>query len=151
MASATNLTYVSVGCFSECLSLGEEAGYSLPSNVVRIEESAFSGCSMKGLGEFPPACEYVGSNAFAYTKIDNLTITNTVMTLEAGFLTNEQSARMPYLLDSPDVYLVNLASPSVYIPVTIATDNYEVRMKRGADGMVNYTFEVAVSQKEYRR
>ena len=72
-------------------------------------------------------------------------------TLNTGFLTNEQSARMPYLLDSPDVYLVDLASPSVYIPVTIATDSYEVRKKKGADGMVNYTFEVAVSQKEYRR
>ena len=58
---------------------------------------------------------------------------------------------MPYLLDSPDVYLVNLASASVYIPVTIATDAYDVRKYSGQDGMVMYTFEVAVSQKEYKR
>ena len=73
-------------------------------------------------------------------------------TLNTGFLTNEESARMPYLLDSPDVYLCDLAAnAAVFIPVTIATDNYEVRMKRGADGMVNYTFEVAISQKQYKR
>ena len=72
-------------------------------------------------------------------------------TLSTGFLSNEESARMPYLLDSPDVYLVNLASASVYIPVTIVTDAYEVKKYNGQDGMVNYQFEVAVSQKQYRR
>ena len=72
-------------------------------------------------------------------------------TLNTGFLSNEESERMPYLLDSPDVYLVDLRAASVFIPVTIATDNYAVRKYSNSDGMVNYTFEVAVSQKEYRR
>ena len=72
-------------------------------------------------------------------------------TLNTGFLSDDESERMPYLLDSPDVYLAELNHASIFIPVTIATDNYEVRKYTAADGMVNYTFEVAVSQKEYRR
>lgn len=72
-------------------------------------------------------------------------------TLNTGFMSNEESERMPYLLDSPDVYLVNLNAATVYIPVTIATDAYQVRKFTRGDGMVNYTFEVAVSQNEYKR
>ena len=55
------------------------------------------------------------------------------------------------MLDSPDVYLVDLNHANIYIPVTIATDNYEIKKYTAADGMINYQFEVAVSQKEYRR
>lgn len=72
-------------------------------------------------------------------------------TLNTGFLTNEESDRMPYLLDSPDVYLVDLNHASIYIPVTIATDSYQVKKFSRGDGMVNYTFDVVVSQKEYKR
>lgn len=72
-------------------------------------------------------------------------------TLNTGFLSDDESSRMPYLLDSPDVYLVDLNHASIYIPVTIATDNYEIKKYTAADGMINYQFEVAVSQKEYRR
>lgn len=72
-------------------------------------------------------------------------------TLNTGFLLNEESERMPYLLDSPDVYLVNLNAPTIYIPVTIATNSYQVRKFSRGDGMVNYTFDVAVSQKYYKR
>ena len=72
-------------------------------------------------------------------------------TLNTGFLTNEESDRMPYLLDSPDVYLVDLNHATTYIPVTIATDSYQVKKFSRGDGMVNYTFDVVVSQKEYKR
>lgn len=72
-------------------------------------------------------------------------------TLNTGFLSNEESARMPYLLDSPDVYLVDLNAASIYIPVVIATDSYEVKKYHNMDGMVNYTLEVAVTKKEYKR
>ena len=72
-------------------------------------------------------------------------------TLNTGFLSDDESSRMPYLLDSPDVYLVDLNHANIYIPVTIATDNYEIKKYTAADGMINYQFEVAVSQKEYRR
>ena len=72
-------------------------------------------------------------------------------TLNTGFLSEDESSRMPYLLDSPDVYLVDLSNASVFIPVTIETDSYEVRKYSNADGMINYQFEVAVSQKEYKQ
>jgi len=72
-------------------------------------------------------------------------------TLNTGFLTNEESAKMPYLLDSPDVFLVASTAPSLYIPATIATDNYEIQKHVGAGGLVNYQFEVAVAQKFYKR
>jgi len=72
-------------------------------------------------------------------------------TLNTGFLSEDESSRMPYLLDSPDVYLVDLSNASVYIPVTIETDAYEIRKYSNADGMINYQFEVAVSQKEYKQ
>lgn len=71
--------------------------------------------------------------------------------LNTGFLSEDESSRMPYLLDSPDVYLVDLSSPSVYIPVTIVTDSYEIKKYTAADGMINYQLEVAKSQKEYRQ
>ncbi len=71
--------------------------------------------------------------------------------LTTGFLTNEQSSRMPYLLDSPDVYLVELSSPINFIPVTIATDSFQVKRYSASEGMATYSFEVTKSQKEYRR
>ena len=71
--------------------------------------------------------------------------------LNTGFLSDDESERMPYLLDSPDVYLVDLSAATVFIPVTIATDAYEIKKYTAADGMVNYQFEVAKSQKEYRQ
>lgn len=89
-----------------------------------------------------------------YNQREEWTFQNEVTeryTLNTGFLTNEESAKMPYLLDSPDVYLVASTAPSVYIPVTIATDAYEIQKHVGAGGLVNYQFEVAVSQKFYKR
>lgn len=72
-------------------------------------------------------------------------------TLNTGLMLDEESARMPYLLDSPDVYLVNLNAPTTFIPVKIATDSYAVRKYSTSEGMVNYQFEVEVTQKEYKR
>lgn len=72
-------------------------------------------------------------------------------TLNTGFLSNEESGRMPYLLDSPDVFLVNLNAPTNFIPVTITTNSYQVKKYTRGEAMVNYTIEVAVSQKYYKR
>lgn len=68
-----------------------------------------------------------------------------------GLLTDEESERMPYLLDSTDIFFVDLDSPSVEIPATIVTDSYQVQKHVNGAGMVNYEFEVAVAQKRYRR
>ena len=73
-------------------------------------------------------------------------------TLNTGLLTDDESSRMPYLLESPQVYLVDLTAPTVFIPVTINTDNYTVQTYKGNGcNMVNYAFEVKVSQNQYRR
>ena len=72
-------------------------------------------------------------------------------TLNTGFLTDEQSEKMPYLLDSPDVYLVYLGAATTFIPVKIATDSYQVKRFGRGESMVNYQFDVEVTQKEYKR
>ena len=73
-------------------------------------------------------------------------------TMNTGLLTDDESSRMPYLLDSVQVYLVDLAAPTTFIPVTINTDNYTVQeYKSNGNRLVNYTFDVKVSQNEYRR
>lgn len=72
-------------------------------------------------------------------------------TMSTGFLSNDESSRMPYLLDSPDVYLLDLTTTRRFVPVTIATDSYEVKQFQSQDGMVLYTFDVVVSQKNYKR
>jgi len=89
-----------------------------------------------------------------YNQREEWTFQNEVTlryTLNTGFLSESESGRMPYLLDSPDVYLVDLSDASTYIPVTIATDAYEIKKYRNADGLINYQFEVAVSQKFYKQ
>lgn len=73
-------------------------------------------------------------------------------TLNTGLLTLEESARMPYLLDSPDVFFCDLENPSVFIPVTIATDSYNVESYNvKGSRMKNFSFQVRVSQNTYRR
>ena len=74
-------------------------------------------------------------------------------TLNTGLLTDDESSRMPYLLDSPQVFLVDLSvSATTFIPVEINTDSYRVQTyKSNGMQMCNYTFDVKVSQNEYRR
>ena len=72
--------------------------------------------------------------------------------LHTGLLTDEESARMPYLLESPDIYFVYLDSPSVYIPAVIATDSYDIQtFKSNGRTMTDYGFDVRIAQKQYRR
>lgn len=73
-------------------------------------------------------------------------------TLHTGLLTDEESARMPYLLESPDVYFVDLSAPSAYIPAVIATDSYDIQTyKSNGRTMTDYGFDVRIAQKQYRR
>jgi len=73
-------------------------------------------------------------------------------TLNTGLLTLDESARMPYLLDSPLVFIADLGRPTVIVPALIATDSYnaETYTVKGAR-MKNHTFDVRVAQNEYRR
>lgn len=73
-------------------------------------------------------------------------------TLNTGFLNEDESSRMPYLLDSPDVYLCDLEKPTVFTPVVIATDSYSYQSaNRLGMKMRNHTFDVKVAQNTYKR
>ena len=97
---------------------------------------------------------FVADNNNGYKQREEWTFQNEVTeryTLNTGFMSDEQSERMQYLLDSPDVYLVYLGAATTFIPVKIATESYQVKKYSRSDGMVNYQFEVEVTQKEYKR
>jgi len=72
--------------------------------------------------------------------------------LHTGLLTDEESARMPYLLESTEVYFCDLTNASVIIPAVIATDSVDIQsFKSNGRRMNDYSFEVRIAQKEYRR
>lgn len=73
-------------------------------------------------------------------------------TLNTGLLTLDESARMPYLLDSPLVFIADLDNPGAIVPALIATDSYqaETYAMKGTR-MKNHTFDVTVAQNELKR
>ena len=73
-------------------------------------------------------------------------------TLNTGLLTLDESARMPYLLDSPQVFLCDLDNPQVVIPALVVTDSYqaETYAMKGTR-MKNHTFDVRIAQNELKR
>ena len=72
--------------------------------------------------------------------------------VNTGLLTEDESSRMPFLLDSPDVYLCDLENASVFIPVVIGTDSYTYQsVNTNGMKMKNHTFEVKVAQNTYKR
>jgi hypothetical protein len=72
--------------------------------------------------------------------------------VNTGYLTEEESSRMKYLLDSTDVFIQDLDNPPVIVPAIIATDTYSFHtINRAGVRMKNHTFDVKVAQNEYRR
>lgn len=73
-------------------------------------------------------------------------------TLHTGLLADAESERMPYLLESTDVFFCDLVAPSVFIPAIIVTDSYDVKTyKSNGRQMTDYGFDVRIAQKQYRR
>lgn len=73
-------------------------------------------------------------------------------TLNTGLLTPDESARLPYLLDSPQVFIADLRSPSVFVPALVVTDSYNAETYTGKGvRMKNHSFDVAVAQNQYKR
>ena len=72
--------------------------------------------------------------------------------VNTGLLTLDETARMPYLLDSPLVFIADLDNPSAIVPALVVTDSYqaETYAVKGSR-MKNHTFDVKVAQNEYRR
>ena len=72
--------------------------------------------------------------------------------VNTGLLTMDESARMPYLLDSPDVFLCDLETPGLVVPALIVTDSYNAESYNvKGNRMRNHTFQVRVAQNQYRR
>ena len=73
-------------------------------------------------------------------------------TLNTGLLTMEESARMPYLLDSPNIFLCDLETPGIIVPALIVTDSFSAEsFNIKGNRMRNHTFQVRVAQNQYRR
>ena len=73
-------------------------------------------------------------------------------TLHTGLLTDEESSRMPYLLESTDVFFCHLSAASVFIPALIETNSYDIKTyKSNGRTMTDYAFDVRIAQKQYRR
>lgn len=71
-------------------------------------------------------------------------------TMNTGLLTEDESSRMPYLLDSPDVFLCDITASKLLVPCVVSTSAYEVKVRNGRE-MINYTLEVRVAQDRYTR
>lgn len=71
-------------------------------------------------------------------------------TFHTGFLTDDQAGRMHHLLNSPDVYLQDLAGGTI-VPVVLT--NTETQYKRFANGrrMAEYTITAELAQERVRR
>lgn len=75
-----------------------------------------------------------------------------ILNANTGYLTEDESGRMPYLLDSTDVFLVDLDNSNAYIPATIDTSTYSFQaVNRLGMKMMNHTFDIRISQNTYRR
>ena len=72
-------------------------------------------------------------------------------TLRTGLLTDEQSARMHHLLNSPRVWLFDLTTGD-FLPVVL-TDTTDEHMTRKGNGRapVQYTFNAQLAQERFRR
>lgn len=72
-------------------------------------------------------------------------------TLRTRLLTDEQSARMHNLLNSPDIYLLDLSSGDC-IPIVLTDAEYDRQSFRGNGRRPNqYTFNAQLAQERFRR
>ena len=73
-------------------------------------------------------------------------------TVNTGLLTTVESARLPAVMDSVQVFFCDLDTPSVAVPANIATDSYNAQSYNiKGNRMRNHTFQVDIAQKMYRR
>ena len=70
--------------------------------------------------------------------------------MNTGMLTEDESERMPYLLNSPDVFLCDLTAGKLLVPCVVSTSAYDVKTRNGRE-MINYTLDVKVAQNKYTR
>jgi len=72
-------------------------------------------------------------------------------TFHTGWLTGDQGERMHHLINSPNVYMYDIAMQQM-IPVTIPTTSCEYKtFKNQGNQLVNYTIQVEIAQNRIRR
>lgn len=94
--------------------------------------------------------EYDNSNSRNAGKENYLTQVVKNFTFHTGFLTDMQSARMPHLLNSAEVYLENLEDGSL-TPVILTNTDTEYKTYRNTASLVNYEIAVEVAHDYIRR
>ena len=94
---------------------------------------------------------YDNTDAMEGGKADYLNEVTRKWSLVSGWLTDSQSARMPYLTGSPKVYLYDTAT-AIFTPVTITDASVTKKTYRGEGRkMVSYTIGVESEREEVRR
>jgi len=87
-------------------------------------------------------------NRGKHNYVNELTRTYTFHT---GWLTDDQASRMHHLLNSPDVYMYDIAKGQM-IPVVLTNNTTEYKTyKNQGNRMVNYTIQAEVAQSMVRR
>ena len=95
--------------------------------------------------------EYDNGNISNRGRVNYVNEVTKSWTLNTGLLTDDQASRMYHLINSPLVYLCEIAS-STFIPVVITTNTCEYKTYRNqGNRMFNYQLTIELAQNRIRR
>ena len=95
--------------------------------------------------------EYDNTNIQNRGRVNYVNEVTKSWTLNTGLLTDDQASRMHHLLNSPLVYLCEIAS-TTFIPVVITTNTCEYKTYRNqGNRMFNYQLTIELAQNRIRR
>ena len=95
--------------------------------------------------------EYDNRNITNRGKMNYVNEVVKTYTFHTGWLTDDQASRMHHLLNSPDVYMYDIAREQM-IPVVLLGNTTEYKTyKNQGNRMVNYTIQAEVAQSMVRR
>ena len=97
---------------------------TIPENILRIEDQAFSGCNLTGILTIPSTCTYIGSSVFSGTKITEVYIYRGISsssTYAFSSCTNLKKVVLGGSIGSMGSYIFNgcKALEELYLPSTI--------------------------------
>ena len=95
--------------------------------------------------------EYVNTSIVNRGRVNYVNEVTKSWTLNTGLLTDVQASKMHHLINSPMVYLCEIAS-STFIPVVITTNTCEYKTYRNqGNRMFNYQLTIELAQNRIRR
>ena len=95
--------------------------------------------------------EYDNTNISNRGRVNYVNEVTKSWSLNTGLLTDDQASRMHHLINSPLVYLCEIAS-STFIPVVITTNTCEYKTYRNqGNRMFNYQLTIELAQNRIRR